>query len=88
MSIHVIGFREPDDTWRKMMAVWDACMAAGVEIPVDVQNYFGDYGSPDPEGMEVELPAIEWQNDHQSGLEITITDIPKSVKKIRFYNSW
>ena len=34
MSTSVVGIKPPDDTWRKMKAAWDACMAADVK-PAD-----------------------------------------------------
>lgn len=54
MSTHVVGFIPPDEKWQKMKAVWDACRAAGVEVPEDVCDFF-EGGEPDPAGVEVML---------------------------------
>jgi hypothetical protein len=41
MSMHVIGFVPPDGTWAQMKAIWDACQAAGVSLPDEVEDFFG-----------------------------------------------
>tara|TARA_R100000656_G_scaffold104176_1_gene75945 strand:- start:14702 stop:14866 length:165 start_codon:yes stop_codon:yes gene_type:complete len=40
MDLMVEGFRTPDEKWGSMKKVWDACVAAGTSIPVEVHNYF------------------------------------------------
>jgi hypothetical protein len=40
MSTHVVGFKPPDEKWRKMKAVWDACEAAGTDPPAAVSKFF------------------------------------------------
>lgn len=91
MSTYVLGFKPVDKKWQEMKAVWDACRAAKVEIPKDVDIFF-NYKAPDNAGVEIELHKIakEWQDEHggRSGLEIDITKLPKDVKIIRFINSW
>lgn len=87
MSTHVKGFVPPDERWQKMKAVLDACTAAGIEVPDEVDEFFGD-GGPDPQGQEVDIPSRGWKTDHQQGIEIKTEDIPERVKVIRFYNSW
>ncbi len=89
MSTFVIGFVPPDDRWRKMKAIYDACIEAEVDIPKEVEEFFGG-GEPDPAGMEQSLSKLlrEWSNDGGAGYELDVADIPKNVKTIRFYNSW
>jgi hypothetical protein len=87
MSTHVEGFVPPDEQWQQMKAVWDACAAAGIDQPSEVDEFF-DGQEPDPNGQEVEIPHQDWQNGHSQGVEIKTEDIPKNVKVIRFYNSW
>lgn len=93
MSTHVIGIREPDDHWRTMKAVWDACEQAHVEPPSEVEDFF-DGTAPDPAGITIDLDhgdhniAVEWSNDYATGLEIPIAELPPNITKIRFYNSW
>jgi hypothetical protein len=88
MSTHVTGFAPPDERWQKMKAAWDACRAAGVAVPVPVQDFFGDE-DPDPAGVEVDLPVREWNGGLAgAGYELDVSAIPSQVKIIRFYNSW
>jgi len=85
MTIDVVGVVPPDETWRKMKAIWDACAAAGIETPDEVFEYF-DEQNPDPDGMVVDIPCLKYGDN--SGLEIVVADIPDKVKIIRFINSW
>lgn len=89
MSTHVVGFRPPDEKWRKMKAAYDACQLAGISIPDEVDEYFNGE-TPDEAGVEVEIDSIleEWGDDSRQGYQIDITKLPKDVKILRFYNSW
>jgi len=70
MSTHVVGFRPPDEKWKKMKAVWDACEAAGAKIPDEVSDFF-DGEEPDARGVEVDLEesdvAKKWRDDGREG---------------------
>jgi hypothetical protein len=87
MSTHVIGFVPPDERWQEMKAVWDACKAAAIDVPAEVENFF-DGADPDPAGQEVSLPAREWSGRGRGGYELDVAAIPSQVRTIRFYNSW
>lgn len=93
VSTHVVGFKPPDDTWKKMKAVWDSCEAAGIRIPKEVCEYFNDT-TPDDSGVVITLEkhpcCKKYNNTNQAeeGIEITLSDLPKDVKIIRFYYSW
>jgi hypothetical protein len=87
MSTHVTGFAPPDEQWAKMKAIWDACGAAGIAVPDEVERFFGGE-EPDEAGVEVDLPLREWSDDAGAGYELDIASIPPQVKTIRFYNSW
>ncbi len=87
MSTRVIGFTPPDETWRKMKAIWDSCKDAGVPIPLQVIDFFNDE-EPNPNGVKVKLPVTEWKDDSSEGFELKVSDIPPHVHVIRFYNSW
>lgn len=87
MSTHVIGFAPPDKKWKEMKAVWDSCKAAGVDIPENVQKFFG-WSDPDDNGVEIKIPAKKWVVGEREGFEIEVESIPKNAKVIRFYNSW
>lgn len=88
MSTHVIGFRPPDEKWRKMKAVWDASEAAGIDPPEEVLDFF-NHEPPDPQGVEVEIPVRECRpHDGASGYEVDVASLPKDVTVIRFWNAW
>jgi hypothetical protein len=91
MSTHVQGFKAPDDKWKEMKAVWDACEAAGISPPEAVSKYF-EWDKPDDRGVEVKLEGTgyctEWGDDYRSGFEIEMRKLPADVTHIRFYNSY
>lgn len=86
MSTHVVGFVPTDERWQQMKAVRDACAAAGIKPPAEVDRFFGGK-EPDPAGQDVEIPHRGWQDEYRQGLEIRVEDIPENVKVVRFYNS-
>ena len=87
MSTHVIGFKPPDQRWKEMKSVWDACEKANAGIPGEVIDFFNGE-EPDESGVEVELQTYEWNGDMTEGVEIKVYEIPKDVKTNSFYNSW
>ncbi len=92
MSTHVNGIKPPNDKWREMKAVYDACQAAGIAIPKDVSNYFG-HSQPDEKGVllsqrELGDAVTEWDTEMQNGYEVDIAKLPKDVVIIRFVNSY
>jgi hypothetical protein len=89
ISTHVVGIRPPDERWRQMKSVWDACKEAGVPVPGEVQEFF-DWMEPDPSGVEVPLDTVarKWRAEMQDGFEIDVAAIPAGIKTIRFYNNY
>lgn len=91
MSTHVIGIKPPDEKWKKMKAIWDACSAAGIEPPGEVVSFF-DYTAPDPLGVEVAIEKSrsvkEYTDDMRSGFEVDLKALPEDVTVLRFWNSW
>lgn len=94
MSTHVVGFRPPDEKWRKMKDAWEACARAGIEIPRDVLDFFNGE-QPDECGVEVSLLypkphacVSPYKADMRDGFEIDITKLPPGVTVVRFYNSY
>ena len=53
-GLEIIGIKQPDDKWKKMKAVYDACKAADLEIPVEVSEYFNGE-DPEEEGVAILL---------------------------------
>jgi len=54
MSSNVHGFRPPDAKYRKMAAAYEACQNAGIDIPKELDGFFGGF-PPDPAGVEVDI---------------------------------
>lgn len=95
VSLHVVGFKPPDDKWKKMKAVWDSCKEAGVDPPAAVDKFFGGE-PPDPTGVEIsehtlkkEVGAVtEWHEDMRDGFQVELSKLPKDIKFLRFYVSY
>jgi hypothetical protein len=91
MSTHVVGFRPPDEKFKAMKRIWDACDAASIEAPEEVREFFG-HCDPDEAGVEVDLEkrgcVRPFNDDSQEGFEVDIAKLPKDVTIIRFWNSW
>lgn len=89
MSMRVVGFRPPDDRWNQMYAIWKACIDANVEPPDEVQEFF-NWSTPDPQGVEVDVPYSEYSNEAvlSHGLEVHVEAIPQGVKVLRFRVSY
>lgn len=93
MSTYVQCFiSEEDETYQKMKKVLLACKEARIRmLPKEAAEYFGsDYVDEHllEEKLEVYIPCTEYKEDMIDGIEIKVSDIPKSAYKIRFYNSW
>lgn len=86
MSTHVVGFIPPDQHWKRLKAVHDACIAAGVDVPYAVETTIGS--DPTDYGREVEIEVQEWASTGREGYDVDIAKLPDGVTVIRFYNSW
>lgn len=91
MSTHLLGFKPPNEKWKKMKAIYDACHAADMDVPKEVDNFFG-FDTPDDAGVEVDIEehdcCQEYNEDGSEGFEIDVSKLPKDVTILRFYNSW
>lgn len=93
MSTHVYGLKLPDDKWKQMKAVWDACGAAGVGLPSSVEKFF-QHETPDEKGWQLinldQHPSVSTYTDEDmtSGFEVDVTKLPAGVTTIRFINSF
>ena len=90
MSTNVIGFKPVDELWNKMKKIYDSCKDANIDLPKEVNKYFG-YEEPDDNGIEVDISeaSFEWNDENcREGIEIDINKLPKDIHIIRFYNSW
>ena len=90
-TIVVAGIKPPDEKWRKMKDVWDSCIKAGVAVPKDVIDFFGDT-SPDEKGVVEDITLYDYvrkfETDYQDGVEIELDKISPDVKFLRVYISY
>jgi hypothetical protein len=89
MSTHIYGFRPPDEKWKKMRVIWDACVEADIPVPKQVCNFFGD-DIPNSAGVQVDIKKAvsPIRQDMTDGFEVDLTKLPKDVTKLRFVNSY
>jgi hypothetical protein len=89
MSTNAYAVKPPDERWQRMKAAYDACKAAGVEVPDEVDGFFGGE-PPDPAGVVEHLGVLarKWHGDCADGLEVDLDRVPPGTKTIRFANSW
>jgi len=100
MSTFVFGVRPPDDKWKGMKAVRDACIKVGTPVPEEVEKFF-NYEKPDDKGILVEFtmdnkgkvsngcckPFYD-ENNCYEGFEIELSKVPKDITILRFVNGW
>lgn len=90
MSTYVLGFREPDEEWKKMKEVYDVCVKNKIEPPKEVHEFF-NWEPPKDEGIEVDMSKMcEHYSPHEcaEGYKIKISDLPKHITYICFVNSY
>jgi hypothetical protein len=83
-----MGYRPPDEKWKKMKEVWDACNAAGVDVPQEVGEFF-EWETPAEEGVEVDIEKHECcatmgREFEPTGFIVDVTKLPKDVTLLRF----
>ncbi len=91
MSTHVVAFKAPDETWLRMKVIYDACRAAKVDPPKEVDKFF-NYEAPDDTGVSINLEnhecCEEWFKEDHAGYQIDVTKLPPGTTHVRVYNSW
>lgn len=94
MTLSAVAIIDVDSTMYAFKQVFDACRAADVTVPNEVEDYF-DRAGLNPESLpeitdentvaEIELSAVDWTDGIKTGLQILVGNIPSAVKKIRVY---
>jgi hypothetical protein len=93
MSTHIKGFVSPEnELYKNHSKVLLACLGAGIkELPKETAEFF-DCKFPAlyllEEKLEINIPFKEYNEDMGDGYEVIISELPKEVYKIRFYNSY
>lgn len=92
MTTTILAIRPPDEMWKRMKEVWDACDLVGVSPPKEVIDFFeGD--KPDGAGVVINLrdhPSVSvWHEAYvRSTYEVDLAKLPKDVTFLRFYNRY
>ena len=87
MTTNIVGFKPPDETFSKMLAIWEACDAANITMPIEVDRYFAR-AKPNKAGVSVNLdqhPAVEFSI---TGVEVNLELLDPDIKVLRFRVSW
>ncbi len=94
MSTYVVGVRNLDGEFAKMIRVKKACDEAGVGYPPEVKSYF-KYPNENEEYLRQEMEEIILKDavikrnfEMQEIFEVDLSKLPKEVKAIRFINSY
>jgi hypothetical protein len=95
MSTIITGFKPPDEKWRAMKDVYDACTKAKIEVPKEVSAFF-NWSKPDDAGVQVDdktlldlgAVALIHKGHPEGGYEIIVSRLPKDVTVVRVENCW
>lgn len=94
MSSHVIGVRDLDGAFAKMIAAKVACEEAGIPYPQQIINYFlhagesEDYLRREMESIDITVAVTQYNRKGTDGFEVDLSKLPDGVKSIRFENSY
>lgn len=95
-TTEIVGIMPADEHYKKMLQVFDACKAAGIECPEAVSNFFylddhdDDYNPPH-DGMEINLRdihgLIDKDGDEDGGAyyDLDVSQLPENIQKIRVH---
>ncbi len=95
MSTYVVGIKDPEESdgnEDKFLEIYDLCKELNIAAPIEVYEFVSKHEDAEDDDGEIDLKSIsrEWSDDNCSmvGIEITVEDIPKDIKIIRFVNSY
>jgi len=95
MSSRIIGVRNLEGRFAKMMQVKLACEAAAVEYPDEVRDYFFEHPSESEEYLRSEMEEVDisgavtrYSKAEVECYDVNLWKLSDAVKAIRFENSW
>jgi hypothetical protein len=96
MSTSVVGIRDLDGQFAKMIALKEACEAAGVSYPDAVVKFFGpdqvnesvDWLREQMEEVNIDPAVARSSGDGSNTWEVDLKKLPPDVKGIRFRNGY
>lgn len=89
MSMHVLFLREKDTRFQQMVAISEACEAAGIKRPRKVDEFFQGSTNHD-EALTINASSAlrEYSGDMENGYELDVAKIPEGCVRIRFVASY
>ncbi len=85
-SYFIDAIKAPDETFTKMLAVYNACKAADIAPPDEVEDYFD--GEPDPTGVRIPITDSDnvkpIESDCYWGYSVKLSGLPKGTTHIQF----
>jgi hypothetical protein len=95
MSTSVIGVREFDGKFAKMLAAKLACDEAEITYPPAILEYFGgaagesvDYLRREMEEIDVKAAVTQGSENSADWIEVELSKLPFDIRAIRFRNSY
>lgn len=96
LTMHVDAIQPATKEWKKMKAVWDACLEADISAPDEVKAFFdGEEPKEDPKGSVIDLSfhdsVEDWTGEDSetgydgTGYEVDIAKLPPGTTHLRFY---
>lgn len=68
MKITIVGtVHESSEKFNQMKAIWDACTAANIEVPHEVDTFFDNDEPPDEEPDTIDLEDKDYVKTFTSG---------------------
>ena len=88
VNTYIVGHESPSREWELKRAAYVACRAADMEIPDDLEDYFGGCDPENLPGSEVDISGVIKGDPHyQDGALVDLTKLDKAIKWIRVYVS-
>lgn len=102
VSLYAQAILPATDEYKAKLVAYRACEAAGVDVPKELREFFGDDG-PDDAGSLRSLftnhlggnvrqhheSAQRWTDgDMCDGIQVDVTMLPPGTRYIRFYGAW
>jgi hypothetical protein len=90
MSTFVDAIKAPDEKWKRMKSVYDACRANKIGLPKEVEDFFRGE-SPCDQGVIMDIRKHECckpdMREMYDGFTIELAKLPKDTTHVRFTNS-
>ena len=85
VTVHVDGLRLADADHKAKVAALKACLAAKIEVPKALEEYFGDHGYEDTDGaLCVDIDkACKGEVAYDDGMLIDLRKLPAGVVHLR-----